>query len=164
MNMNTKQSGMATTTLVSIIAAVAVIVVVAGAIVKNNLEPKSQVIMTSGMKLPVTVPLNAQNGSGQSGNAVITEENGQVKITVDMNNSSAQSQPADIHFGSCANPGQVKYVLTDLNHGHSETLLDISIHDLHLGTFSLNVHKSDKEADGFTACGDVSPILMQAMQ
>jgi hypothetical protein len=162
--MNSKQSGMATTTLISIIAAVAVVVVVAGAIVKNNLEPKSQVILTEGMKLPVTVPLMEQNKSGQSGNAVITVENGKVKVTVNLSNPSADPQPAHIHFGSCANIGQVKYPLNNVVNGHSETLLDISIHELHLGNFSLNVHKSAKEANVYTACGDVSPVLMQAMQ
>ena len=57
----------------------------------------------------VTVTLNAQNGSGQNGTAVLQDMgDGTTKVTVNISGGSAVAQPAHIHDGPCAtlNPNE----------------------------------------------------------
>ncbi len=104
------------------------------------------------------ITLNEQNKSGQSGKVVITEVNGKAKVLLNLTGKpSGVAQPAHIHLGSCATIGAVKYPLTSVATGTSQTMLDVSVDQLLAGLpLSINVHKSAAEASVYVACGDIS--------
>ncbi|MDP2630800.1 MAG: hypothetical protein Q8P56_05345 [Candidatus Uhrbacteria bacterium] len=105
-----------------------------------------------------TVTLSAQNASGESGTATLKEDNGKIKVVLDLTGAPAGvMQPAHVHMGSCANLGAVKYPLTFPTDGKSETILDVKWADLKAGLpLAINVHKSPAEATVYVACGDLS--------
>lgn len=108
---------------------------------------------------PVTVDLKMQNDLGQSGTATFSE-NASGKLVVALalaGGTFTAPQPAHIHFGACPKPGDVKYPLTSVVDGKSETVLDVSWADMVKAGESLavNVHKSGAESKIYTACGDV---------
>ena len=84
-------------------------------------------------------------------------QGGKVKVTLDVFNAPKGSvQPAHIHLGSCPDPGAVKYPLTSVSNGHSETMLDTSVGEiLQQLPLAINVHKSVKDAKAYVACGNV---------
>src|SRR5437660_823126 len=49
------------------------------------------------------VTMNAQNGSGENGSATLSEVNGKLVVTLNLQNGTSVSQPAHIHKGTCAN-------------------------------------------------------------
>ena len=106
---------------------------------------------------PVTVNLLAQNESGQSGTATLTEENGQTTVTFALTGSpSGVSQPAHIHMGSCSELGAAKYTLTSVVDGLSTTVLDKTIAELTAELpLAINVHKSAEEASVYYSCGNI---------
>lgn len=103
-----------------------------------------------------TVTLASQSNSGESGTATITEEAGKAKVTVVLTGAPAAAQPAHIHTGSCPTPGAVKYPLTNVVNGRSETVLTIGISEL-MGQLPLavNVHKSSADLKTYVACGNI---------
>src|SRR5437879_3003409 len=71
------------------------------------------------------VTMNAQNGSGESGTATLSEENGQLMVTLDLANGPAGPQPAHIHRGTCATlDPKPLYPLTSVTNGKSVTNLN----------------------------------------
>ena len=42
--------------------------------------------------------------------------------------------------------------------GSSETDVDVSLDDLALSSYAVNVHKSEAEADVYVACGDITNV------
>ena len=109
------------------------------------------------MSKEVFVPILEQNNSGEEGKASLTEVDGKVKVALTMTGSPKDvAQPAHIHVGVCPEVGAVKYPLTNVVNGVSETMLDVSLDQLKdqlpLG---INVHKSAAEAKIYTACGDL---------
>lgn len=104
-----------------------------------------------------SVSLSQQNDSGESGTATLVEENGQVVVTLNLLGGPENSpQPAHIHLGSCPDVGGVKYPLTNVVNGFSETSLDVTLAQLKSETpLGINVHKSVSEASVYTACGDL---------
>jgi hypothetical protein len=107
------------------------------------------------------ISLFETNESGQSGNATLTEnENGQLVVTVNLLGAGdyPDPQPAHIHVGACPGVGAVKYPLTSLENGLSETTINnLTLADVTgvEGGLALNVHKSAAEAGVYTACGDL---------
>jgi hypothetical protein len=106
----------------------------------------------------LTIPLSAQNDSGETGTAVLSEENGKVTVKITtLNYPKDTPQPAHIHLGSCPEVGAVKYPLTSLVNGSSETILNVTLDTLKNEVpLALNVHKSAAEAKVYTACGDLT--------
>ncbi len=106
-----------------------------------------------------TVTLQAQNNSGQSGTAVLTELNDStVSVVLNMNGGNfTQPQPAHIHIGACPNPGAVQYPLSNVMNGKSETTLNVNMEKLLSSsqTLAINVHKSAAESSVYTACGNL---------
>lgn len=106
----------------------------------------------------VTVALGTLNDSGQSGTAILTEDGAKTKVSVVTRGGTAGNtpQPAHIHVGSCPTPGAVKYPLTSVVNGSSETSVDVTLDQL-LSELPLavNVHKSAQEAKVYTACGNI---------
>ncbi len=105
-------------------------------------------------------PVVEQNDSGQNGTVVLSEEDGKTKVVINLTAapgaSVSASQPAHIHDGSCPTPGAVKYPLTNVVNGKSETIIDTTIDQLKSSLpLAVNVHKSPTEIAVYTACGDL---------
>lgn len=108
--------------------------------------------------MPLTVAMYEQNSSGQAGMVDITSvDSTKIKVVVTMTGTkSTVAQPAHIHVGMCPNPGAVKYPLTDVVNGSSETVLDVTLESLLAqGDLAINVHKSAKESSVYVSCGDI---------
>ncbi len=105
-----------------------------------------------------TIALNTQNSSGQQGTATLTEVNGKVKVVLNLSGGSfTAAQPAHIHVGSCPTPGAVKYPLTNVMNGRSETILTVPMDELMKSSdkLAINIHKSATESQIYTACGNL---------
>lgn len=133
--------------------------------VKMEQETRVEVTATSSMSTTGTstgktlqIMLSEQNGSGQSGKAVITEVNGKAKVVLNLTGKPSEvAQPAHIHLSTCAAIGSVKYPLTSISKGASQTMLPVSINELIAQLpISINVHKSAAEVSAYVACGDMS--------
>jgi|HubBroStandDraft_1064217.scaffolds.fasta_scaffold315768_2 hypothetical protein len=106
---------------------------------------------------PLTVTIKAQNGSGESGTATLTQSGANVVVTLALKGGAAAAQPAHIHTGTCAklNPAP-KYPLTNVVNGASTTTLkDMKLSALETGGFAINVHKSTADIKTYVACGDI---------
>lgn len=110
------------------------------------------------MSKEVTVVLKPVNDSGEVGTAILSSENGVIKITVSLTGYVKNiEQPAHIHIGECPGVGAVKYPLTSVVNGASETLLDLTLESLKKELpLAINVHKSATEASTYTSCGPIS--------
>ncbi|MBI4094364.1 MAG: hypothetical protein HY436_00995, partial [Candidatus Liptonbacteria bacterium] len=104
----------------------------------------------------VTVTLAEQNDSGERGTAAVGRTaDGNVRVTMNLRGAPQNPQPAHIHLGSCANLGAVKYPLSSVIDGASETVIDIPFSELQANLpLAVNVHKSADEVQVYVACGD----------
>ena len=106
----------------------------------------------------MTINLVEYSDSSQSGTATLSDENGKLKVILDITGASSQvPQPAHIHTGNCPRIGPVVYGLTDVSGNHSETTLDTNLEELMASntTLSINVHKSYDDFKTYTSCGDL---------
>lgn len=106
----------------------------------------------------LTVQLVAQNNSGQSGNATLTDlGDGTTKVVLSITDLGPARQPLHIHEGTCItlNPTP-KYPLTNLINGKSETVVPVAMSQLLAQPFAINAHKSDQEVAVYTSCGNIS--------
>lgn len=103
------------------------------------------------------IALGAQNNSGETGKAELSESNGKTKVELTLVGFPKDiPQPAHIHIGSCANLGAVKYPLSFPVNGKSETVLDVPLSQiLNELPLAINVHKSATEASVYVSCGDI---------
>jgi len=117
-------------------------------------EESSPSAATSG----ITIILSEQNDSEQSGTATLIEVDGKVMVTVNTTGGMADvAQPAHIHVGECPEVGAVKYPLTNVVNGVSETTLDVTLDQLKSELpLGINVHKSAAESKIYTSCGDLN--------
>jgi hypothetical protein len=110
------------------------------------------------MEDKITVNLDQQNKSGVSGTATLFEEDGKLRVSLNIAGAPKGSvQPAHIHLGKCPKPGAIKYPLTSAKDGVSESTISASLKDIKEATQSMaiNVHKSTKEVSVYVACGDI---------
>lgn len=112
----------------------------------------------AGMSREATVTLKPINDSNEAGTAVLTEENGQTKLVISLTGYIKDVvQPAHIHIGECPGVGDVKYPLTSVVNGVSETLLSVTLESLKKELpLAINIHKSTTEVSTYTACGHLS--------
>ncbi len=106
----------------------------------------------------VTIPLKAQNNSGQTGTATLYKVGNQTEVVVNITPSilgATVEQPVHIHNGNCTSLGSVVYGLTNVVNGKSTTRVNVTVDTLISGTFAVNVHKSGAEASIYTSCGEV---------
>ena len=106
----------------------------------------------------LTVSLGEQNGSMQSGEAVLTRvDDSTTRVELSIGGGSDDTpQPAHIHKGSCAQlDPQPEYALEDVMGGESATNVDASLDELRDGEFAVNVHKSAAALETYVACGDI---------
>ncbi|GEM_PF-732027 len=106
----------------------------------------------------LVVQLVEQNNSGEYGNAVLSEKDGKTMVRVEVKNTPrGVSQPAHIHVGSCIAIGAIKYPLSNVVNGVSETVINVSMKELmEQGALALNVHKSASQLNQYVSCGNVS--------
>lgn len=112
----------------------------------------------------VTVNLEEQNDSGESGTAVLTDMgNNQVQVVVTIENAPAGvSQPMHIHEGTCDNLNAApKYPLTNLVDGKSTTVVSTTLASLLASPHAINGHKSAEEASVYVFCGNIAEAGMQ---
>ena len=105
----------------------------------------------------VTVDITAQNGSGETGTATLTQESGDVKVVVALKGAPAGPQPMHIHSGTCAklNPAPA-YPLESVSDGNStSTVKGVTIEELLAKPYAINVHKSTSDIGTYVACGDI---------
>lgn len=127
---------------------------------KNALsaEPDNK-MMNGNVPSAIQVKFTEQNGSGVSGQAVLTQiGTSTVKVIVNTTGKpSGIAQPAHIHVGSCPNPGAVKYPLTSIDRGASQTEIQTTLSALLTELpLAINVHKSAAETGTLVACGDIT--------
>jgi len=105
----------------------------------------------------VTVPIHAQNKSGESGSARLTAEGDQTKVEISLKGAAkAGSQPAHIHDGSCKKlDPKPKYGLSNVENGKSSTTVPVKMDELMGGNLAINVHKSAQDLKTYVACGDI---------
>jgi hypothetical protein len=105
----------------------------------------------------LSVTLNEQNGSGESGTATLTQVGSDVKVVIALKGAPATTpQPAHIHDGTCANLKGVVYPLTNVVNGASTTTVKgVTIDKLLGGTYAINVHESAADLGKYVACGNV---------
>ena len=108
---------------------------------------------------PVTIQLGAQNNSGITGTATLTDlGNNQTRVAITVTGFQVGTpSPVHIHDGTCAtlNPA-VKYPLTNLVDGKSETTVPVALSALLAQPHAINAHKSAQEATVYVACGNIT--------
>jgi hypothetical protein len=116
----------------------------------------AQLLPASAATSTLTVTLNAQNGSGETGTATLTQAGSDVKVVISLKGAPATAQPAHIHDGTCAALKGVAYPLTNVVGGSSTTVVKgITIDKLLAGTYAINVHESAADLAKYVACGNV---------
>lgn len=104
----------------------------------------------------VTVPLSAQNGSGETGTAKVTDVAGGVSVVISLKGAPATAQPVHIHDGTCANLGGVVYPLKDVVGGSSTTMVKgTSVAALTQKPYAINAHESASNLGKYVACGNI---------
>jgi hypothetical protein len=105
----------------------------------------------------LTLNLAAQNNSGISGTATLTDlGGGKTRIAIQVTGAGAGPEPAHIHPGSCAqlNPTPA-FTLTNVANGSSTTDVDTSLDQLTSQPFAVHMHKSFDELTVYVACADI---------
>ena len=104
----------------------------------------------------LTLQLNPQNGSGESGQAILSQSSSGVRVLIAIPNGPAGPQPAHIHDGTCDGLRDVAYALTSLVNGNSSTVIPgITIDQLLAGKYAINVHQSADKIDHYVACANI---------
>ena len=105
----------------------------------------------------ISVALLEQNDSGETGIATLTEQDGELIVTLAMEGAPAGIvQPAHIHLNNCADIGGVLHPLEFPVDGESVTTLPTSLSELaEQMPLSINVHKSGPESSVYVSCGDL---------
>jgi hypothetical protein len=109
----------------------------------------------------VTVKLQAQNNSGQSGTATLLPEGNKTKVVVEIPNMPAgASQPAHIHMGRCNNLDKApKWSLEAVRDGRSVTVVPVPLDAILKDKTAINIHKSAAEAQVYVACGNIIGVM-----
>jgi hypothetical protein len=122
----------------------------------SPVEEATQSTESAGGGEEMVITLSAQNNSGESGIAILKDVNGKTLVSLKINGAPPTAQPAHIHMGECPSPGAVKYPLTNVVSGLSETTLDVSVAELKSELpLAINVHKSPQDLPTYVACGDL---------
>lgn len=109
----------------------------------------------------VTVTLEAQNNSGQTGSATLTPEGDNTKVVILLSNApTAVAQPAHIHLGQCdkLDPAP-KWKLEAVKGGQSATVVPVSLDSILKEKAAINIHKSAEEVQVYVSCGNIIPPM-----
>jgi hypothetical protein len=106
----------------------------------------------------VTVPILAENGSGQTGVATLTPtSDGKTKVDIALKGEpDGASEPTHIHKGPCKTlTAKPSYALSNVVGGKSTTVVDVPLSQLQAGTYAINAHESATAIQNYVACGDI---------
>jgi len=110
----------------------------------------------------ITLTMSELNGSGVSGTAMLMPMGSQTQVTVELQ-SAPGPHPIHIHEGTCANLNPaVKFPLTAVQNGRSETMVAASVDQLLAMQHSINAHKSPQEASVYNSCGTITAAAAAA--
>jgi len=109
----------------------------------------------------ITVKLEAQNNSGQTGTATLMPEGDKTKVVILLSNApSGIAQPAHIHLGQCDNLDKApKWKLESVKDGSSTTVVPASLDTILKDKVAINIHKSAAEAQVYVSCGNITPVM-----
>lgn len=118
---------------------------------------------TEAIPQTVEVELAELNGSGQSGAATLEPSNdGHLNVTIELSGNQDESQPADLHEGSCPDHGDVVALLNDVVDGTSATDIVFSLEDVASADspgYAIDVHRSN-DLPTVVACGDITDVSL----
>ncbi|HEY1656663.1 MAG TPA: hypothetical protein VGF86_16280 [Candidatus Tumulicola sp.] len=104
----------------------------------------------------LTIDLAAENASGETGSAALTQTPAGVEVVITLANAPATAQPAHIHQGTCGDIKGVIYPLTSVTGGNSTTTVKgVTIDQLLASPMAINIHKSTTDLATYVACGDI---------
>lgn len=109
----------------------------------------------------LTVKLEPQNSSGQSGSATLFPQGDKTRVVIEVLNApTGVSQPAHIHLGKCDKLDKApKWPLEDVKNGRSVTVVPASIDAILKERTAINIHKSAAEAQVYVACGNIVGLM-----
>jgi FtsP/CotA-like multicopper oxidase with cupredoxin domain len=103
----------------------------------------------------VVIPMNALNGSGENGAAVLTQLPKGVRVVVTLRNAPLTGQPTHIHAGSCPAPKPAPaFALKDTVNGKSVSFLP-GVQLTALTHDAIIVHQSLRNIGVYVSCGDI---------
>lgn len=105
----------------------------------------------------VTVTLDAQNNSGETGTATLTPEGDKTRVVIELSNApKGIAQPAHIHLGTCDKLDKApKWKLDAVKNGKSVTVVPASLGTILKEKTAINVHKSAAEIQIYVSCGNI---------
>ena len=106
----------------------------------------------------VTVKLDAQNDSGQTGTATLTPEGDKTRVVIELSNGpKGVAQPAHIHLGTCDKLDKApKWKLEAVKDGKSVTVIPASLKTILKDRAAINVHESAAEIQVYVSCGNIA--------
>lgn len=109
----------------------------------------------------VSVKLEAQNNSGQTGSATLIPEGDKTRVVIDILNAPTDvAQPAHIHLGRCDKLDKApKWPLQAVKNGRSVSLVPASIDTILADRTAINVHKSAAEVQIYVSCGNITRAM-----
>jgi hypothetical protein len=109
----------------------------------------------------LTVKLEAQNNSGQSGSATLFPEGEKTRVVIELlNTPPGIAQPAHIHAGRCDKLDKApKWPLEALKGGRSVTLVPASLDAILKDKTAINIHESAAEIQAYVACGNIIGVM-----
>lgn len=113
----------------------------------------------SAIRDALALDLEEQNNSGITGTVEVTPTSeGAVEVEIKLDGSEGGPHPAHIHPGTCENlDPEPQWPLEDVVDGRSKTTVDVSLDDLGLEEYAVNVHESPENPDRYVACADLRP-------
>ncbi len=116
-------------------------------------------LATSAMAVakPLKVQLTGENGSGESGYALLYPHGSRTRVIIHMHGvPKGLVQPDHIHAGTCPNVNpRPAYMLKPIKDGRSVTLIHARLAALLHHPMAINVHESSKDMQKYVACGDI---------
>src|SRR5512139_380460 len=109
----------------------------------------------------VTVQLEAQNDSGETGTATLLPQGDKTKVVILLSNAPAGvAQPAHIHLGQCDNLDKApKWKLEAVKDGQSTTVVPVSLDTILKDKAAINIHKSAAEVQVYVSCGNIIGVM-----
>jgi hypothetical protein len=104
----------------------------------------------------LTLTLAEQQGSGQSGTAVLTAVgDARTRIAVELSSPPGPAQPSHVHSGTCDEIGPVVEPLESVEDGKAESVVQMSLDELQRGGLLVHAHKSEGEPKVSVACAEI---------
>ena len=112
----------------------------------------------------VTIALNEDNDSGQSGWATLTARGDDTEVVLSLSEGAMVTELVHIHSGGCGpDLGGIEHSLTNFADGRSMTLLEgVSFKSLFTGNFAINAH-NPQDHSVYAACGNIPASDAMAM-